>query len=413
MSNWNTLFNALLTYWSGKNLAATLSDDEYGLNTVVSGTRDALNSSTSALNTGATFTGTAVQNSLSDVMVSCKTDQAGTLYFDFSNDGTNWDSFPSSGFQVSAGIHEFHNAVKGPRYFRVRMENTSASNQTYLRLYTYYGQFRTPASPINQALGNDADATLVRVNDYHYEVAMNKRTGNTTWNKWGYNADIDTGAAETVWSVGGTLTRLTAASGITVVSSDANDTAAGTGARSIILYVVDQNYIAQQVVVTLNGLTPVVVSTGTIQILGINRAAIYLAGTGGVNAGTITITATTGGSTQAQIPSGLGSSQQAFFFVQDNHTALLDWLYINMVRIGGGGSEPVITTKCWVTSLVSGAKYEVFRDYMDAAIENHTTLAPSQPFVVSEKSLIEFQTETTVNNTAVSLRFSLIETQNT
>ena len=52
---------------------------------------------------------------------------------------------------------------------------------------------------------------------------------------------------------------------------------------------------------------------------------------------------------------------------------------------------------------------ELFRDYIDAAVENHTEIRPSQPFVVGEKSLIEFQGETDTDNTAVSLRFSLIE----
>lgn len=99
------------------------------------------NSSTTALSGAATFTGEAERNGLSDVMVSCQASADGTLYFDFSNDGDNWLTFPVNGFQVSAGIHEFHTAVKGPRWFRVRLVNGAAA-QTYLRLYTYFGTFR-------------------------------------------------------------------------------------------------------------------------------------------------------------------------------------------------------------------------------------------------------------------------------
>jgi len=251
--------------------------------------------------------------------------------------------------------------------------------------------------------------SAARITDnYHYNIAAGKVPGSTTWNKWGYNADIDSVSAETVWSPGGLFTRLTSASGVTVVSSSANDAAAGTGAQSITIYAIDENFLSKIFVVTLNGTTPVVVPTGTATILGINRASIYLAGSGGVNAGTITITATTGGTTQAAIPAGEGSTQHAFFFVQAGHQALMDWLYINMVKTSGG-AKPIVITKCWVTSLVSGAKYEVFRDYLDAAVENHNELRPSQPFVVGEKSLIEFQSDTDSNDTAVSLRFSLIE----
>lgn len=63
------------------------------------------------------YVGTSELNNQPDVMVSLKSDQAGTEYFDFSNDNTNWDTFPVSGFAVSANIHEFHTAVKGKRYF--------------------------------------------------------------------------------------------------------------------------------------------------------------------------------------------------------------------------------------------------------------------------------------------------------
>jgi len=242
------------------------------------------------------------------------------------------------------------------------------------------------------------------VHDYHYEVALGSLSGQTTWNKWGYNEDIDTGT-ETVWSVGGTFARMTSATTLDITSSDANDTSAGTGAQSIIIWGVDGDYNQQTEVVTMNGATIVTTSNSW---LGVNRISIYAAGSGGVNAGNITAVVTAGGTTQAQIPAGEGSTQHAFFFVAANSTALMDWLHINAIKTSGG-SKPEVTTKAWVTSLVSGAKYEVFRNNMDIAVENNVELRPSQPFVVAEKSLIEFQTTTDTDNTAMSVRFSLIE----
>jgi len=116
------------------------------------------NNSTTPLNTGATFTGAAEQNNFPDVYVSCITDQAGTLFFDFSNDGTNWNVLPPAGFTLVAGVHEAHKALKAGRYFRARVVNTSGSNQTYLRLYTYFGQFNQLTSPLNFAPSDDSDA---------------------------------------------------------------------------------------------------------------------------------------------------------------------------------------------------------------------------------------------------------------
>lgn len=62
------------------------------------------NTTTTPLSTGATFTGSAELNTFPDVGVSCHTDGGGTLYFDFSNDGTNWNTFPTAGFTVVANI---------------------------------------------------------------------------------------------------------------------------------------------------------------------------------------------------------------------------------------------------------------------------------------------------------------------
>lgn len=368
------------------------------------------NTSTTPLGSGATFTGTGELNGWSDVMVVCKTDNTGTLYFDFSPDGSNWDStFPVQGFQIASGINEFHTAVKGPRYFRVRLVNDTGA-QTYLRLYTYYGTFRQGNLPLNQSIAVDADAQVVRPTDFHYEVAQGRYSGATTWNKFGYNNDIDTATdPETIWSVGGSFVRMTSADTLDVVSSSGSDTGAGTGAQSVIIYGIDANFEAQTEVVTLSGVTPV---TTLNTWLGVNRVAIYLAGTGGVNAGTITIDDTAGTvGTQAEIPVGEGTTQQCIFFVEANHTALMDWMVLNINKISGG-STPTVTIRGWVTSLVSGAKYLVFKHTVDTAVENTVSFNPEQPFVVGEKSMFELTGETDTNNTVVNARFSLIEVQN-
>lgn len=97
-----------------------------------------------------------------DVVVSLKSDQAGKEYFDFSNDNVNWDTFPVLGFDVSSNIHEYHSAVKGPRYFRIRFENTSGILTTNFRVNTYFGQFKQGNLPLNQTIGSDSDSIIVR-----------------------------------------------------------------------------------------------------------------------------------------------------------------------------------------------------------------------------------------------------------
>lgn len=82
---------------------------------------------------------------------------------------------------------------------------------------------------------------------------------------FGYNFDVDTTEA-TVWPYTGKLTYPSVAVQISVSSSNANDTAAGTGARTVLLSGLDGNYNEIRETVTLNGQTAVTTSLSYIRI---------------------------------------------------------------------------------------------------------------------------------------------------
>jgi hypothetical protein len=138
------------------------------VNDLLNCTRNEFNSTIEAHSTSdviyGVYIGTSELNSQPDVMVSLKTDVSGIEYFDFSNDNVLWDAFPVSGFSVNANIHEFHVAVKGKRYFRIRFENSNDSNSasTTFNINTYYGVFRQGNVPLNQSINNDSDSVVVR-----------------------------------------------------------------------------------------------------------------------------------------------------------------------------------------------------------------------------------------------------------
>ena len=142
---------------------STLNVDQHGmLRSVPGGVESPGNTSTTPLVGSATFTGTGEQNDLPDVMVSLFTDQTGTLFFDFSVNGSDWRTFPTAGFAISANTHAFHTAVKGPRYFRARLMN-NGTPQTVLQLFTYFGTFAgKPNAPIGQSVSDASDATTVK-----------------------------------------------------------------------------------------------------------------------------------------------------------------------------------------------------------------------------------------------------------
>jgi len=100
------------------------------------------NSTITALGSGATFKGKIETNAFPHIMFSVETDQAGTLFLDFSDDGgDNFVTEPESGFAIKADEHKQRVIIKGPRTVRIRYVNGTDGAQTFLRLFIYYGFF--------------------------------------------------------------------------------------------------------------------------------------------------------------------------------------------------------------------------------------------------------------------------------
>src|SRR5512135_2461251 len=99
----------------------------------------------------------------------------------------------------------------------------------------------------------------------------------------GYNGNVNNTSVD-LWQ-GPTATYVfpTTPQQMQVVSSSANDTAAGTGVQSVYIHYLDTNYADRFEIVTLNGVTPV--NTVATNILRINGVHSQTVGTGGVAAG--------------------------------------------------------------------------------------------------------------------------------
>ena len=94
--------------------------------------------------------------------------------------------------------------------------------------------------------------------DYAMLSALGYIRGVTSFRKFGRNNDIDTSTVpEEIWNGGGLRYYPSTAAALNVVSTNANDTAAGTGARTVRVTGLDANWNEISEIVTLNGLTPV------------------------------------------------------------------------------------------------------------------------------------------------------------
>jgi hypothetical protein len=364
---------------------------------------DPQNSSDGALDAAGVFTGQWVDtNGYSGVKVAVTTDQDGSYTIQWSPDGVNADSTLTRYYRT-AQIEPPHKFENMRRYMRVVFTNGS-TDQTYFRLQTTLTNSSGILNiPVDGTMSQDYDAISTRPTDFHNEVALGRRQGVTTWNKFGYNDDIDTSTdPEIIAEFGGTFQYLTSGETIDIVSSSTNDDAdPATGAQQVIIWGVDENWDNQTEVVVMDGTSTV---TTTSQWIGINRVSIYKAGTGLKNDGTITVTATTSGYNMASMPAEEGTTQQLLFYVARNHQFNAEWLYFNATKVGG--SSPTVTLKGLVYSDVATAEFEVYRDTIDTADNEHIDLKPPLPFVIGEKSILWFTGETDTNNTVVRGRFS-------
>lgn len=369
-----------------------------------------LNSSTTALAGDATFTGTGELNSYPQVGVMTYSDVSGTLYFDFSNDGTNWDStYPSSGFACAAGVSEFHTAVKLGRYFRVRYVNDSSAQSTF-RLKTYYGaNFAPSVAPLNQTAGLDQDAIFTRGTIPEDEIARGKRSGVTKFVKWGYNNDVDTTSdPEVVASFGGTsFTPMTSADTFNIAYNDTTDGAGNNGALTLFITYIDANGLPATATHTLDGTTP---DTTAFTGLGINRVAVSSTGTADVNTNAITFTDTSGSfGTQAQIPAGESVTQQGVFFTGSNHTAIGRSATINIARLSG--STPRVTVDMWIYNRGVDTKFKIFSVLLDTSVENTHRIAEFEGFQLNATDVLWFEATTNTDNTPVQVRYEVNQYQ--
>ena len=173
---------------------------------------------------------------------------------------------------------------------------------------------------------------------YHMEVARGNVTGQTMIHKFG-RADITTGWVD-IWTPGTVYPFPTTASTLEAISSDVNDTSAGSGARTITVEGLDASWDIQTETITMNGTSASTATSGS--FIRVYRAWVATSGTYGTlsaggNAGTITIRVASAGATLAEIallPNGAtpgsGQTEMAIYTIPNAKTGYLHSGYFNV-----------------------------------------------------------------------------------
>jgi hypothetical protein len=206
------------------------------------------NSSVANLLAGATFSGGWIDSlNYAQVSIICKSDQAGTLYFEHSNDGSTSirsQSTAITGLETDAVYFAWTPRAK---YFRVRYINGAVNQGSFiLQTIAYAGARGFTFNPLTFAPTDSSSALMtksvlvgknitglynpvpldnanhLRVNStpYLYGIAEGDIPAHTPWTKIGFTPSVVTATESDIWSAGGLYTFSAAAGTWAAVSSN-------------------------------------------------------------------------------------------------------------------------------------------------------------------------------------------------
>jgi len=290
---------------------------------------DESNSTTTALAANATFTGRAFDcTRFSTVSTTNNSDQDGTIFLEFSADGTNWDISKKIEIDASQAAGSPHMLAIVNKFFRVRYVNGTVA-QGHLRIQTIFSDNRNMflVSSPNQVVHQGIDVQLVRIlGEPSLDASRGLNANISVFRKLGRNEAVGTTFEDLSADGGNHAGFLEAASAIRIASGgNAADDTAGTGARTVIIEGLDANFQPQTDTLVTAGTSASAATTNT--YLRVNRATVDVAGvyasgsgTRGNNTGSMTIE-TTGGVELSTIPAILGRDTGIHYTVPANANA--------------------------------------------------------------------------------------------
>lgn len=288
------------------------------MHTVMRAATDTKNSTKVLLGANGVFLGESVELlDYAEITMSVYTDKDSAvdgLCLQFSSDGITY--LPDgNAMSILGGKGKTFSFQPERRFYRVCYTNGAIAQTVFDLESTLHKTRGKPSSHnINKSIVSDDDAELVKsvitgmrddgvfnnatlsnsnrlkvvAQQYGYAVAEGDMPGNTALFKFGTRSSVAAGVQSTIWE-GPTalLSYLTSAQQLKLSSGSANDTALGTGARTLTLIGLDANLDEIEETVNMTGL---IVVTTTKSYLRIFRAFVTTCGTSLTNEGTITVT---------------------------------------------------------------------------------------------------------------------------
>jgi len=295
------------------------------------GTVSLYNATTTPLGISGVYTGSWEQVDQYSMMTVLIATDAGSavngLALQFSTDGKNVDRQKTTTMPATGTVHT---SVVISKYFRVVLTNNSAA-QTYLRMQVVYHKYKSKelTSTAIQIISDINDVQLTRpVNSIELDYARGLHSDIFVVHKFGNNPAVSN-SGDDIWQDGGAYNWLTTAIALRVkAGGDANDDSAGTGARTITIEGLDENWDLASESLTLAGASASAATTTT--FIRINRAFVVTCGTyTSANTANIHIE-TTAGVDVADIAAGEGQTQIGLYSIPRGYKAYLTRLEVEV-----------------------------------------------------------------------------------
>jgi len=241
-----------------------------------------------------------------------------------------------------------------------------------------------------------------RSEDFALQTARGQVPGHKAFCQFGINTAVGT-SNETVWIGSNTYTFPAAASVLKVSSSSASDTAASTGAQTVLIEGLNAAHEAVSETVSLNGQTAV---NTTNSYLRVNKMIVLTAGSGGTSVGNIY--AGTGDVTDgvpAVVVNQTGvlanETESGFYTVPAGYTA-----FINMWTMSSGNTTADEWTRFTLRIRPFGGVFGIKAQYHIAASGIYECKA-AYPLPIPEKADLEILAATSDGSASVSTQLQI------
>jgi len=242
--------------------------------------------------------------------------------------------------------------------------------------------------------------------DFNLQISRGQIEGHRAITVFGFNPDVDTSEL-VIWPAGATVATQETASTLTVSSSSTDDESAGTGARTVVIYGLDNDHNEVSETVTLNGQTAV---TTTNSYTHVNSMFVATVGSGRKNAGIIyvgsgTVTAGVPASIFNLVYTGYNASTSAHYTIPAGYTGYLTNGAISSGQ--AGGSNAIVGKLIFIDS--NEISHVGAVNALNNGIANYDFKLPIK---VLEKTTVEARAYGSSTNNFVSAFFQIILVKN-